>query len=195
MTGWPFGHNFTWPNRCQSLRVFAAKLEAVCGSRNSPYRQWFSVGRSARSGRWRDVWQLFPGRAGAFEQQSAFESEWASIEPRASDLPFTLSPKGQITLKDGSTVSGAQLNYDWLRTDFEINPVGTVYGEGTAYPQTRGEANYNEGNPLIRVNIDTLAGYAGSGDAGLNFWVGHEMGHLTAANRNHDGTVADANAR
>lgn len=260
--------------------------------------------------RWRDGWQSFPARAGAFAQQSAFESEWASIEPLASDLPFTLIPASldvdgptfpskttvrlmteenapivvvgtrktgasedygvsfdgaygsetpprlepdvttiepndgsgatdsdesevtvtikipnptdaqkviiakaleaisredaairsipdskRITLRDGSTVTGAELKADWLKTDFEINPAGTVYGVGTASPQPRGAANYNGGDPLIQVNIDILGGYAASGDAGLNFWVGHEVGHLTAANRNHDGTVVDANAR
>ncbi len=43
--------------------------------------------------RWRDGWSSFPSRVGLFAQQSALESEWASIEPLAGDLPFTLIPE------------------------------------------------------------------------------------------------------
>lgn len=107
----------------------------------------------------------------------------------------SLHDNARIMLYDGSIVTGAELKALWFKTDFEINAAGFVYGQGTASPQTRGAANYNGGDPLIQANIDILGGYAASHDAGLNFWVGHEVGHLTAANRTHDGTVADAGTR
>jgi hypothetical protein len=62
--------------------------------------------------------------------------------------------------------------------DFIINPQGTVYQNGTQ----RGEASYNGGNPQISFNIDIVSAYADL-LGGLNYIIGHEIGHMTEAGR------------
>ena len=42
------------------------------------------------------------------------------------------------------------------------------------------------------MNIGTLEGYAALGEAGLNYAVLHEIGHLTAANRSYDAISANS---
>jgi hypothetical protein len=92
----------------------------------------------------------------------------------------------QITLPNGSTVSGAELKAMWASTDFRINEAGTGYANGT----TRGEADYAGGNPLISFNIDTVKGYNAHGAAGMNYLIGHELGHMTNAGRAYDTAAA-----
>jgi hypothetical protein len=105
-----------------------------------------------------------------------------------------LADNARITLYDGSIVTGAELKALWSKTDFTINPDNTYYG--TTNPQNRGAAIYNGGDPQVFVNLWVLQGYdAQPGDSGLNYFVGHELGHLVNANRTHNGTTPDAGAR
>lgn len=106
----------------------------------------------------------------------------------------SLADNVKITLYDGSTVTGAELKSLWSKTEFFINPDNIFYGETN--PQNRGAAMLNGGNPEVFVNISTFMGYAAHpNNSGLNYFVGHELGHLTQANQNHNGTVPDAGAR
>lgn len=106
----------------------------------------------------------------------------------------SLADNARITLYDGSTVTGAELKALWSKTDFTVNPDNTYYG--TTNPQNRGAAILNGGDPQVFVNMWVLTDYAAHPDnSGLNYFVGHELGHLTQANQNHDGTAPDAAMR
>jgi hypothetical protein len=106
----------------------------------------------------------------------------------------SLADNARITLYDGSTVTGAELKALWSKTDFTVNPDNTYYG--TTNPQNRGAAILNGGDPQVFVNMWVLQGYAAHPDnSGLNYFVGHELGHLVNANQTHNGTISDAAAR
>jgi len=59
-----------------------------------------------------------------------------------------------LTMDGGRTISGKELKQLWVKTDFEINELGHEYANGLK----TGEADYNNGNPVVRFNIDTLGG-------------------------------------
>lgn len=88
-----------------------------------------------------------------------------------------------LILPSGARVKGDELKKNWSRTDFVINEVGFVYANRT----TRGEADYNGGNPRVSYNIDTFVTYHQRLD-GMAYLVLHEQGHMTKAGR-------DLNAR
>lgn len=98
-----------------------------------------------------------------------------------------------ITLSNGDQVTGRELKEIWANTDFTINEVNTPYPNGT----TRGQADYNGGNPEVSVNIDVVVGY-NLLDGGLEHMVLHELGHMTGAGREsnaemyQDGVVTEA---
>jgi hypothetical protein len=106
---------------------------------------------------------------------------------RADKAIRALADDARIKLKDGSYVTGAHLKELWAKTDFVINPKDSSYLNGTE----RGEAKYNGGDPVISANIDLIADYGRHSQAGLNYLVLHEVGHLTSANRAFD--YVDAN--
>ena len=93
-----------------------------------------------------------------------------------------------ITLADGSKVSGAELKQLWSKTDFIINEIGTEYDNKT----TRGEADFNGGDPKISFNIDILKGYADS-PGGVTYAALHELGHITGAGQNHNNSGSPIN--
>lgn len=83
-----------------------------------------------------------------------------------------------LTLFNGQTVTGAELKDLWAKTDFVVNDNNTLYPNGTA----RSEADYNNGNPVISINLSLLGNY----DAlvgGMNYLVRHELAHMTNAGR------------
>ena len=98
------------------------------------------------------------------------------------------------------TITGAELKQVLARADFIIDPPGTVYNAGTPYANTQGQAIYNNGDPIIRFNFDTVNGYnALSG--GLNFLILHDLSYLAKVVRdyyeqlaNNGYSAADRNA-
>ena len=90
---------------------------------------------------------------------------------------LSLMPDNEhVTLSNGMSVTGAELKDLWSRTDFTINEIKFPYANESG----RGEADYNNGNPAIALNIDTLVGYDGLA-GGMNYLPLHELGHMTAA--------------
>ncbi len=86
-----------------------------------------------------------------------------------------LSNTAQITLPNGNTITGAQLKAIWGEVDFTINPNGFQYANGTP-GQGSGVEVYDRG---VGVNIGHLAGYAAHGTPGMNYFVLHELSHMT----------------
>lgn len=91
----------------------------------------------------------------------------------------------RMTLADGRTVSGQELREMWSKTEFAINEVGHLY---TRNGTTRGEADYNGGNPRVGFNIDNLTGYS-KVPGGMNYVALHEIGHMTVAGRQTNADV------
>jgi hypothetical protein len=83
-----------------------------------------------------------------------------------------------LQLPDGTTVSGREYKDAWAKTDFEIYDIGHSYANGT----TRGESDYNNGNPVVSLNIDILTAYDAS-PGGLDYLILHETAHLTPGQR------------
>jgi len=82
-----------------------------------------------------------------------------------------------LTMDDGGTVNGRELKQLWSKTDFVINEKEHQYGNGFR----TGEANRNNGNPIISFNIDIIEKYKGVGAGGENHLVLHELSHMTEA--------------
>ena len=99
-----------------------------------------------------------------------------------------LSDTALVTLSDGSTVSGRELKDIWAKTDFVINEIGTTYANGT----TRGESDYNNGDPKFSFNIDIVQNYSGL-HGGAEYLVLHELAHATATGRAHNAASATDN--
>ncbi len=115
------------------------------------------------------------------EQKVLIEKFKTAVE-NATNAIRALDDAERIKMNDGSFVTGYELKKLWALTDFVIHPDTKTYANGT----TRGEADYNNGNPQISLNIGVVDGYEDHGAAGLDFMILHELGHLTAANRNFD---------
>jgi hypothetical protein len=113
------------------------------------------------------------------EQRKVIEAFKEAIG-RADQAISKIPDDARIKLKDGSTVTGKELKEFWAKTDFVINPAGFSDYKNKS---ERGESDYKDGDPVISQNIDNIEGYNGSGLAGLNYLVLHEIGHLTRANR------------
>lgn len=96
-----------------------------------------------------------------------------------------LPDNARLVLPDGKIVDGAELKAAWAKTDFEINPQGTVYPNGTPTGSQNSSANYNGGNPEVNLNIDFLKTYAALGVAGVNYFLLHEAAHFTQAQRDN----------
>jgi len=120
------------------------------------------------------------------EEQAAVDALKAFVDrvtPKINAIP----DNAVLTLKDGSTITGAEVKRIWANTDYVINEKGTLYSNGT----TRGEANLNGGNPVISFNIDLLVnkaentGYALS-PGGIEFVALHDFAHLLGAAQAYD---------
>jgi len=85
-----------------------------------------------------------------------------------------------LTMEGGRTVSGSELKQLWSKIDFEINEIGTMYPNGLP----TGQADYNNGNPFVSLNIDTVKGY-NELFGGINFLPLHELAHMTNAARDY----------
>lgn len=88
-----------------------------------------------------------------------------------------------MQLSDGRSVSGSELKSMWSMTDFVINDNAT-YGNGTS----RSEADWNGGNPFIRMNLSQLVDYVDH-PGGMNDLVLHELAHMTSAGRDMNTSV------
>ncbi|WP_397580728.1 hypothetical protein [Sphingorhabdus sp.] len=99
----------------------------------------------------------------------------ARVDAAIKGLPHNAS----VTLSDGSVVTAKELKEAWSKTDFEV--VDNNY----PFPNRSGvsEADWNSGNPEVRAAISTLVNYGAFGDAGMNFFVLHEIAHFAAAQR------------
>ena len=123
------------------------------------------------------------------DQERAVVEVFASRVRDADSFVKSLNDTDKITLRSGVEVTGAELKSLWAKLDFVIKPTGTTYANGT----TRGESNYNGGNPVVTLNINTIAGFA-SYEAGI-FLPMHELGHLHASGSYRDEIDANDIAR
>ena len=106
-----------------------------------------------------------------------------------------LAATDHVTLADGSVITGSELKALWAKTDFIVNENNHTYLNATS----RGEANYNNGNPKVSFNIDLMESYDIWGVNGMQFLSFHELGHITQAGRNsnlnidadHNGVVSE----
>lgn len=121
-------------------------------------------------------------------EQAAVDSLKATIAKQTAFIN-SLSDTAKITLPNGQQVTGAELKEIWSKTDFQINEVNTTYRNGT----TRGEADYNGGDPKVGYNIDIVTGYKAL-SGGMDYLTMHELGHMTQAGRNANANLdADGN--
>lgn len=111
-----------------------------------------------------------------------FKESVARVDAWVKALP----DDAKLTLDNGQVVTGAEVKAAWAKTDFVINPVGTNYANNSY----RGEADYNGGDPVVRINIDILDGYNNS-VGGSDFLVLHEIAHLTADQRANLSSVSN----
>jgi hypothetical protein len=105
---------------------------------------------------------------------TAYQNSVAQADAWVNALP----DDAQMTLDNGQVVTGAEVKEAWANTDFVVNDVGTAYQNGT----TRGESNWNNGDPVVSMNIDTIGGYNANA-GGTDYLVLHEVAHLTADQR------------
>lgn len=117
-----------------------------------------------------------------------FMGEIAAADTAIASLPWN----AVIIMPNGSTVTAGELKQIWANADFVINDLGHKYNAGTPQENTRGEADYNNGNPVISFNINTVQSYiedvSASGRGG--FWViFHELGHMTSESRSNYSSI------
>lgn len=120
------------------------------------------------------------------EEQAAVDALKAfitKVTPAINAIP----DNAVLKLKEGGTITGAEVKKIWANTDYVINEKDTKYRNET----TRGEANLNGGNPVISFNIDLLVnkaentGYALS-PGGIEFVALHDFAHLLGAAQAYD---------
>jgi len=85
-----------------------------------------------------------------------------------------------LNLKEGA-VKASEVKSVWANVDYVINEIGTRYANQTS----RGEANYNGGNPVISFNIDLLVDYSKS-QGGIEFVAFHDFAHLLKVAQDYD---------
>jgi len=110
--------------------------------------------------------------AGALTRGALAEGE---IEGDAVNALLAFPDDEVVTM----TISGAQLKALWGEVDFAINPIGFQYN---------GNANQGSGVDVygrqVGVNIDHLGGYFARGSEGMNYFVLHEVAHMTSGGIN-----------
>ncbi|MBV7257178.1 hypothetical protein KCG44_10330 [Pacificimonas sp. WHA3] len=115
------------------------------------------------------------------------QTEQAAIDKLKADILKVgaainaLASNAQITLGDGTVVTGAELKAAWANTDFTVNP---AQYNGYANRSGRGEADFNGGNPEISLNIDVIQAYQAH-QGGGNYLILHELGHFSENNNNY----------
>ncbi len=111
------------------------------------------------------------------EQQAVnnLKATVARVDAAIKGLPNNAS----VTLPDGSVVTAQELKDAWSKTDFEVVDNNYDFANRSGVS----EADWNAGNPEVRVAISTIIGYGAFGDAGLNFFVLHEVAHFAQAQR------------
>ena len=119
---------------------------------------------------------MFTRQLTADEQQAV--NALAQAIQNTSAAIDAIADNAQIKMPDGRTVTGAELKGIWKNTDFVINENGHQYANGT----DRGEANYNNGNPVVSFNISTLTAYSHL-EGGMTYLPLHELGHMTSIAR------------
>lgn len=119
------------------------------------------------------------------DEKQALADFKASVA-RADAWVKALPDNAQLRLDNGQIVTGAEVKAAWAKTDFVINPAGTNYANNSY----RGEADYNGGDPVVRINIDVLNGYNNHA-GGSDYLVLHEIAHLTADQRSNLSSVTN----
>ncbi len=109
--------------------------------------------------------ELTPEEQAAVDAFAAKVSEIDTEIKALDDNEVVSTPYGDLT--------GAEVKEIWAKTDFVINPAGTLYDNGT----TNGEANFNGGNPIASFNLDIVKAYGDLAN-GLNFLILHEVSHF-----------------
>ncbi|NIJ18665.1 hypothetical protein FHS95_000334 [Sphingomonas naasensis] len=115
-------------------------------------------------------------------EQLADIQEFRDSVARANTWVNNLADNAQLVLENGDVITGAEVKAAWANTDFVINKAGTVYNPGTPQASTNSESRYNDGNPVVSINMNLLHDYAGS-DGGTDYLVLHEIAHLTSDQR------------
>lgn len=115
------------------------------------------------------------------DQERAVVEVFASRVRDADSFVKSLNDTDKITLRSGVEVTGAELKSLWAKLDFVIRPMGTTYANGT----DRGESNYNGGNPIVTININTIESYNITYEGGI-FLPLHELGHLLSGTAYRD---------
>jgi len=93
-----------------------------------------------------------------------------------------------LTMDDGRTVNGHELKQLWSKTDFVVNEKNHLYGNGFR----TGEANRNNGNPVVSFNIDIIEKYKNVGTGGENHLILHELSHITEAGHSFYAELANS---
>jgi hypothetical protein len=119
------------------------------------------------------------------DEKQALADFKASIA-RSDAWVKALPDDAQLTLDNGQVVTGLDVKAAWANTDFVVNPAGTNYANNSH----RGEADYNNGDPVVSVNIDVINGYNDSA-GGTDYLVLHEVAHLTDDQRSNLSTVTN----
>ncbi|WIX05158.1 hypothetical protein [Xanthomonas oryzae] len=88
------------------------------------------------------------------------------------DSISSLPDNAYMQMSDGSTVQMSEIKSLMLNADYKVNEAGTSYSNGFA----TGQSDYNNGDPQISINIDTIKGYSDL-MGGANFLVMHELAH------------------
>ncbi|WP_297800690.1 hypothetical protein [uncultured Brevundimonas sp.] len=125
------------------------------------------------------------GRDLTVEEKKVIEDLKAAIREVTASIN-SLSSTVVITMPDGSQLTGNELKELWSKTDFKIVdvPNGDPYGNNGT-----GGAFHQNGDPLFVIDINGannssnmgLMGYAANGQDGLNFYILHELAHVTSA--------------
>lgn len=87
-----------------------------------------------------------------------------------------------VLLENGDLVTGAEVKAAWAKTDFVVNKTGYVYNAGTPQASTNSEARWNNGDPVVSINLNMLNDY-NLHDGGMDYLVLHEVAHLTPDQR------------
>lgn len=110
------------------------------------------------------------------EEERAVVQALATAIANLSNAISQIPNNATITLPNGNTITGAQLKAIWGEVDFTVFPNGHNYGNG--YAAGQGSA-VDTATRSVGVNIGHLAGYAAHGAAGMNYFVLHEVAHMT----------------
>lgn len=125
------------------------------------------------------------GRALTPSEQAAI-NKMREVIDQAKARINAMPDNATLRLSDGRTVTGRELKDVIARLDVEIYD-GRSFGNNSHLNRdpvsnkiVGGEADYNGGNPVIRLNIGGLEGYNRL-SGGVEYLFLHEVGHMTPA--------------